>query len=67
MEADRGTNSKLVLSDYGEVNMTGMRIASHSLPMYHGMGISQVLWAVSFSHLIRASLTHTLLNSNRAR
>ncbi|KAI0759162.1 hypothetical protein BC629DRAFT_1584384 [Irpex lacteus] len=30
---------------YGEVNMTGMRIASHSLPMYHGMGISQLLWA----------------------
>lgn len=32
--------------DYGEVNMTGMRIAVHSIQMYHGMGLSQILWVV---------------------
>ncbi|KAI0085552.1 hypothetical protein BDY19DRAFT_1020953 [Irpex rosettiformis] len=37
---------------YGEVNMTGMRIAAHSLPMYHGMGISQILWAGAMGTVI---------------
>lgn len=33
--------------DYGEVDFTGLRIAVHSVPMFHGMGTTQVGWVVS--------------------
>ena len=37
----------MMSTDYSEVDMTGMRISVHSLPVYHGLGIIQSFWAVS--------------------
>lgn len=34
---------------FGERDVTGMRMACHALPMYHGMGVIQCCWAVSLS------------------
>ena len=31
----------------GERDLTGKRLACHSMPMYHGMGIMQTGWTVS--------------------
>lgn len=37
--------------------MTGVKLACHSMPMFHGMGIAQTGWAVSFSSSYSMSLT----------
>lgn len=36
---------------FGERDITGMRMACHALPMYHGMGVIQCCWAVRLSQL----------------
>ena len=35
------------LKDMGERDLTGKRLACHSMPMYHGMGTMQTGWTVS--------------------
>lgn len=32
--------------DFGEIDLTGRRLALHSMPMFHGMGIMQTAWTV---------------------
>lgn len=32
--------------DFGEIDFTGRRLALHSMPMFHGMGIMQTGWTV---------------------
>ncbi|KAI0691830.1 hypothetical protein BC835DRAFT_1278821 [Cytidiella melzeri] len=37
---------------YGEVDLTGTRIATHPCPMYHGMGLSQISWTGGIGSII---------------
>lgn len=49
--------------DYGEVDFTGLRIAVHSVPMFHGMGTTQVGWVVGVVMMafLCAVITHNVL------
>ncbi|KAI0070731.1 acetyl-CoA synthetase-like protein, partial [Panus rudis PR-1116 ss-1] len=38
----------------GERNMTGKRLACHSMPMYHGMGIMQTGWTATAGLIVSA-------------
>lgn len=44
------------IPDFGEIDFTGRRLALHSMPMFHGMGIMQTGWTVSV-------VLHTTLQS----
>jgi hypothetical protein len=43
----------------GQWDMTGVRLACHSMPMFHGMGIAQVGWTVSWALADKAWLPLT--------
>ena len=35
-----------VIAGFGERDLTGQRLAFHSLPMFHGLGMMQIGWTV---------------------
>lgn len=52
--------------DYGEVDFTGLRIAVHSVPMFHGMGTTQVAWVVGRHYgTIYTATTDSLYHANQ--
>lgn len=40
---------------FGAINMNNVVVGSHSLPAFHGLGFSQLVWAVRLFHLGRTS------------
>ena len=41
-------------SDYHERELTGMRLACHAIPMFHGMGMAALGWALSSGLILTA-------------
>ncbi|KAI0073515.1 acetyl-CoA synthetase-like protein [Panus rudis PR-1116 ss-1] len=39
---------------FGELDKTGLKMSSHSMPMYHGMGMIQTAWSASCGMIITA-------------
>lgn len=42
---------------YGDLDLTGLRLACHSLPMFHGMGLSLIIWTVSSIWLVTCTIS----------
>ncbi|KAK7689664.1 hypothetical protein QCA50_007459 [Cerrena zonata] len=44
---------------YGEHDKTGLRMSSHSIPMYHGMGMVQTAWTAASGMIITTPKPHS--------
>ncbi|KAH7929530.1 acetyl-CoA synthetase-like protein [Leucogyrophana mollusca] len=49
------TLSQLALAPwFGECDLTGQVLSAHTIPMYHGMGMLQLLWTASCGYVVSA-------------